>query len=267
MLLALAIADHADDDGTSIYPSISMLAAKTRQSERTVQYQLRRMEQTGWLILVNAGNGGRSQRREYRINPDWIKGAEIAPLQKGANDSTKGAGNAPFTESKKGAIDDLKGAIHDIKGANDSTKGCNPLHPHITVIEPSEEPSGTISNRARKPKAPAFDATTVDLPDWLPTEIWERWVRHRIQLKKPITEEAARQQLEDLAAYRRQGHDPVEIIKHSIGKSWQGLFAPKQPFGQRAAPAANESQRRREEFLRLAGQGGADSRTIDMEPI
>jgi len=59
MLLALALADHAHDDGTHIFPSIARLAEKTRQSERSVQYQLRRMEQSGWLVLVNAGIGGR----------------------------------------------------------------------------------------------------------------------------------------------------------------------------------------------------------------
>lgn len=37
MLLALALANHAHDDGTHIFPSIAHLAAKTRQSERSVQ--------------------------------------------------------------------------------------------------------------------------------------------------------------------------------------------------------------------------------------
>jgi hypothetical protein len=90
MLLALALADHAHDDGTRIFPYIKSLAEKTRQSTRSVQYQLRKMEESGWLILVNAGNGGRNQPNEYQINSDWLKGAEIAPLKKGANDDTKG---------------------------------------------------------------------------------------------------------------------------------------------------------------------------------
>ncbi|WP_218644157.1 helix-turn-helix domain-containing protein, partial [Burkholderia pseudomallei] len=53
MILALALADHSHDDGTHIYPSVEKLAAKTRQSPRAVQYQLRRMQQSGWLILVS----------------------------------------------------------------------------------------------------------------------------------------------------------------------------------------------------------------------
>lgn len=78
MILALALADHSSDDGTGIYPSVASLAEKTRQSVRAVQYQLRGMEKAGWLILVNAGNGGRNMRREYRISEAWIKGADFA---------------------------------------------------------------------------------------------------------------------------------------------------------------------------------------------
>ena len=40
LLLLLALADHADDSG-ACYPSVSRLAAKTRMSERSVQYMLR----------------------------------------------------------------------------------------------------------------------------------------------------------------------------------------------------------------------------------
>lgn len=119
MLLALALADHASDDGTRVYPSIKALAEKTRQSERTIQYQLRRMEESGWLILVNAGNGGRSMTSEYRISPEWIKGAEIAPIQKGATD--------------------------DKKGATDNTKGCNPRQKRVQPIAPANNHHRTIN--------------------------------------------------------------------------------------------------------------------------
>ena len=122
MLLALALADHASDDGTRIFPSVKALAGKTRQSERTVQYQLRRMEELGWLSVVGHGNGGRSMAREYQISLDWIKGAEIAPFQ-------------------KGATDDIKGATTGIKGCNLTQERVQPIAPannhHRTIIEQS----------------------------------------------------------------------------------------------------------------------------------
>ncbi|MBV2160230.1 helix-turn-helix domain-containing protein [Achromobacter denitrificans] len=223
MILALALADHSSDQGTGIYPSIASLAEKTRQSVRAVQYQLRGMEKAGWLILVNAGNGGRNQRREYRISEAWIKGADFASLKPAAPEQENGADFAPPEAAEKGANHDTKGAIDDVKGANGDTKGCNGLHPHITVIEPSE-PSRTVTG-ARK-RSPGFDPMCVELPDWLDAELWARWARHRAQLRKPLTEEAARQQVKDLANFRQQGHTPEAVIEHAIGKSWQGLFAP-----------------------------------------
>lgn len=75
MLLALALADHADDQGRNIWPSVAYSAEKTRQSERSVQYQLRRMVQRGFLILAQEAKHGRT--REYKISPEWLAGGEL----------------------------------------------------------------------------------------------------------------------------------------------------------------------------------------------
>jgi len=261
MILALALADHSSDQGTGIYPSIASLAEKTRQSVRAVQYQLRGMEQAGWLILVNSGNGGRNQRREYRISEAWIKGADFASLKPTAPEQEKGADFAPVEQVEKGAIHDTKGATDDVKGANGGMKGCNGLHPHITVIEPSE-PSRTIKG-ARK-RSPGFDPMCVELPDWLDAELWGRWVRHREQIRKPLTEEAAKQQVKDLAGFRQGGYSPEAVIANAIGKSWQGLFA---PGGQVTGPAGRGGKFNPTEYVnRHRAQGGNDyddGRTID----
>lgn len=72
--LALALAWHAADDGTRIFPSVKKLAEESRQSVRTVQYQLRRMQEAGWLQLVGNAHGGTGRTREYRINAAWLSG-------------------------------------------------------------------------------------------------------------------------------------------------------------------------------------------------
>ncbi|AOY63413.1 helix-turn-helix domain-containing protein [Xanthomonas citri pv. glycines] len=144
MLLALALADHAHDDGTHIYPSIALLAAKTRQSERSVQYQLRRMEAAGWLILINDGLGGRGngfkeggKTRQYRINPEWMKGADIAPFQEGQCSTEKGANSAPLKGANRGAKG-CKTASERVQ--KDVGKGAKLLHPN------QEQPKATNSN-------------------------------------------------------------------------------------------------------------------------
>ena len=72
LLLAVKLADNAHDNGTHIFPSIRTLALQTRQSERTVQYQLKRMLAMGWLVLVRHAHGGRGLAREYKIDPIFM---------------------------------------------------------------------------------------------------------------------------------------------------------------------------------------------------
>lgn len=93
MVLALALADHAHDDGTNIFPGNERLAEKTRMSERTVIRLLKKFIDIGWLIKVKNSNSGRGYANVFRISDDWIKGGEL--LLKGDNLS-------PFNEDEKG---------------------------------------------------------------------------------------------------------------------------------------------------------------------
>jgi hypothetical protein len=70
LLLALALADIADDNGERIYPGVATLAFKTRQSERQVQRQLKRFRTRKWLQVKKASKGRSATR--YRINPAWV---------------------------------------------------------------------------------------------------------------------------------------------------------------------------------------------------
>jgi hypothetical protein len=158
MLLALALADHASDDGSRIYPGIAALAEKTRQSERTIQYQLRRMQDDGWLILVGNGNGGRSMASEYKISPEWVKGAEIAPFKKGASD--------------------------DIKGASDSTKGCNPQHKRVQQVAPANNHHRTIIEPSKN------HHKTLARPEGVTEQVWSDFLALRKAKKSNLTQTA-----------------------------------------------------------------------------
>jgi hypothetical protein len=81
-VLALAIADHAHDDGSSVYPGNERLAQKTLISERTVIRLMQKFVKIGWLIKVKNGNSGRGIANEYCISPGWIKGDNLSPFVK-----------------------------------------------------------------------------------------------------------------------------------------------------------------------------------------
>ncbi len=188
MLLALALADHASDDGSRIYPSVKALSEKPRQSERTVQYQLRRMEEMGWLIVVGHGNGGRSMAREYRISLEWIKGADIAPMQ--------------------------KGAIHDIKGATDDTKGCNPRQERVQPVAPANNHHRTIIEPSEKKSAYAPPLPADLLADFL--------VVRKAKKAGPLTKTAVAGICREA---EKAGISLIDAVTACCEYGWQGFSA------------------------------------------
>jgi DNA-binding MarR family transcriptional regulator len=65
LLVLLAIADHANDDGAA-YPSIPKLAQKARLTERQARKVIRKLEEAGEL-RVERSNGGRNRCNRYFI--------------------------------------------------------------------------------------------------------------------------------------------------------------------------------------------------------
>ncbi|HBS6449682.1 TPA: replication protein [Klebsiella pneumoniae] len=85
-----------------------------------------------------------------------------------------------------------------------------------------------INNPPKPPRAVSFDASAVQLPDWLSAEIWSSWVAYRRDLKKPIkSQQTVTQAINLLDRCRLNGYSPDEIINQSIANGWQGLFEPK----------------------------------------
>jgi hypothetical protein len=217
LLLALAIADHAHDDGTHVFPSIKSMSAKTRQSERTVQYQLRSMEEKGWLELVADEKGGRGRCREYRINAEWIKGADIAPMK------------------IKGATDDIKGATDDIKGATDDIKGATAIAPEslessLTIKESLKEkinkkeniPKLEVVPKPSKIHKPEIDPEIKKLLHDVDDQVIKDFVILRKQRKAPITETA-------VAGIRREAAKANISLQDALieccSSNWQGFKA------------------------------------------
>jgi hypothetical protein len=86
-LVALAIADSAEDHGGNAYPGIERLKDKTKLSERTVQQCIARLLELGELEIERAGRGGRDGGRVtvYRVlmvsGQAPVIGADPAPIQ------------------------------------------------------------------------------------------------------------------------------------------------------------------------------------------
>lgn len=56
-------------------------------------------------------------------------------------------------------------------------------------------------------------------------EVWDRWVRHREEIRKPLKPTQVKSQLAQLA---KLGHErAVAMIEHTIAMGWQGLREPE----------------------------------------
>ncbi|AGU51542.1 hypothetical protein VAPA_1c44690 [Variovorax paradoxus B4] len=131
-LLALAMADHASDDGRRIWPSVDELARKTMQSRSSVQRQIRRMVATGWLIQVKTATGRPGVTNEYRICPEWIEGGEVPVPERGVNLTPlddapppevihTGVNLTPVSKPERGVTTDERGVTGDERGVTAMT--------------------------------------------------------------------------------------------------------------------------------------------------
>lgn len=81
LLVLLALADSADERSRSCYPGIDGLAAKSRLSERQVQYCIQRLREIGVVVVTR--NASPVKTNLYRIteiaNWDKARDAIIAP--------------------------------------------------------------------------------------------------------------------------------------------------------------------------------------------
>lgn len=77
--------------------------------------------------------------------------------------------------------------------------------------------------KERKKKKPAFEIPeNLHTPTFL--KEWEAFVSHRIQIKRKMTDEAARRILKKLSGWGER--KAIEAINESIEKSWTGVFDP-----------------------------------------
>lgn len=106
---------------------------------------------------------------------------------------------------------------------HDCATNQNQNHNHIKDIPPTPRKRGN-----------GFDASSIELPDWIDREDWQAWVADRRARKKPVTEEGAKRQLQQLDGYRSEGHRPADVIANSIAGGYQGLYPPR---GGSSAPA------------------------------
>lgn len=116
----ISLADHADDDGNNVFPSVGYTAWKTDYSERQVQRTLGELRAAGLLVAVSGQKGGRNKTTRYRI--DLSKGVSKEPFKGTASANTEDDVN-PDTLSPLDPVNpDTVSPFEELKGDNDGTE-------------------------------------------------------------------------------------------------------------------------------------------------
>jgi hypothetical protein len=219
-LVLLALADFADESG-NCFGSWGKLEEKTRLARRTVADCLRRLQESGELVLVTKGSrkvaGSGLQASIWTI-------PGVAEM---------GAGNAPKSER-------WVQEMH-LSGANAAPKWCNPCTPTIdnnkkrnksadapAPATPSPSLPSSSENEAPKPKratAPKFDPASLPLPHGPGfAAVWVDLIEHKRQKRSPLTEIGARRLLKQLAEFNER--DAVEKMERAIVNNYSGVVFP-----------------------------------------
>jgi hypothetical protein len=94
-------------------------------------------------------------------------------------------------------------------------------------VQPEESTACLYRTETTTENTKTTGAPRPSLPEWLDPQLWEKWVQHRKEKKKPMTASSAELNIEKLARYREEGFSPKAVIEHSIAGSFQGLYAPR----------------------------------------
>ncbi len=117
----LALADHADDEGGSVFPSLALVAWKTGYSTRQVRRIVRTLEDRGALVLV--AEATRYRPNEYRIV------MEAVPAK------------TPFRADNLSGLDEPRADIQDTRADIALSHRADIALSARTITEPPEEPS------------------------------------------------------------------------------------------------------------------------------
>lgn len=139
----LALADHADDDGRDVYPSLAYVAWKTGYSERQVRRVVGALRDSGVLELVQEASQHRAN--EYRI-------VIAAASKKPAFDPKARADNMSALGSARG--DTVSGLAEAPGRTSTAPRADTAMSAEPSGTTKATSPTGTLPRRAVKETTP-----------------------------------------------------------------------------------------------------------------
>lgn len=146
LLLELAIADFAHDDGRGAFPSIPTLAKKTRQTDRNVQLLLDKLVESQ-EVSVSEGTSPYGTN-EYAINVKLLESYADADANTESDDEAEAtdtdesdvASGENFSPPENSRDEDAENFTGGVKNSAGTAREISPNPSLLTVSKPSDKP-------------------------------------------------------------------------------------------------------------------------------
>lgn len=254
--LAAAMADIANDDGTSIYPSVAYLAWLLGKGERSVQYGLDELKGLGVIEAVAYESGGRGKATEYRLLEDRL------PQRVPWKEFRKGATSAPFG-TRKGATVGLQTVQSTTERVQLETQRVQPVAPQPSV-DPSLQPSRRDTSSAVGCRLPEEFSLTTDMRQWASVETpnvnVDAALSEFCDYWRAIPGKAGRK-LDWIATWRNR----MRVLQERAGRNGNGTYTQNNELRRPLAAERNNEQLKRNlaRVEQLRRQGGGDSNEVE----
>lgn len=129
-----------------------------------------------------------------------------------------------LTKGKVGKRQKVKSGT-DKKANRELTKG---------NFDPTETTAETTTQNTTPPKAPQGARRSgpvipvIELPEWIPADLWRDFAEMRVERKKPMTLRAMQLMVKTVSRLREAGNDPVAVLEQSIRNGWTDCYEVKQ---------------------------------------
>lgn len=137
LLIALKLADHANDEGANVYPSRSRIADLTQCSETTVKGVLRAFREVGLLHVIEEGGKGPRSTTKYAFHVRLLHSLHRGDCRLvGGSDTLtiewpdKGAEYDPSKGPELDPLEEIRGQSGKLRGQPDPAKGAEALPPN-----------------------------------------------------------------------------------------------------------------------------------------
>jgi hypothetical protein len=249
----VAMANHADAD-MRCWPSSTHLCSQTAQDRKTVQTNLQRLRDWGYIVDTGERRGATKQVPVYQLKQPEngpVKGSTRLPkddvnttengLVLGKDLSTNSTGLGLVINGEEAQ----KRAVYNPETGPNFPPN-RPVFPHKQAqISPETGPKtghGTIRNHQGTINEPTRAREAIELPAWLPRDAWFNYLEMRRAKNKAPTGPAVGMILADLSKWRDAGHDVVAVLNASTKNGWTDVYEPKPVPAGTAAPHTPAAQ-------------------------